>query len=248
MAGSSPNPRARRVRTPWTVELRRACFLLAASAAFYWFSFAFGGWTIYLDNVGIVYMDLLVAWIAVLLNIFAWPDLWEGLRHLVASHPKESDALVARRAFFTTLGLVALAVLILPVQYHIVSSTDVWLLLLYVSAFPFLAWIFVPILALHGILFGRVANYLDTLSRRVTQAGVVVLFAVAAATTAVVLANPGATVFVRSWSAGWGALPAAACAGYLCIASGITLHSLPEPKPTRGWGAAITPRRAEPPF
>src|SRR6266568_2141241 len=84
----------------------------------------------------------------------------------------------------------------------------------YVTAFPYLAWTFVPVLALHAILFGRVANYLDPRSRYLIDAGALVLFAVAAATTAVILQNPGATAFVRSWGVGRGILPAAALAGY----------------------------------
>jgi len=91
-----------------------------------------------------------------------------------------------------------------------------------VTSFPYLGWTFVPILALHGVLFGRVAYYLESRSRRLVDAGAVVLFAVAAATTGVILQNPGATAFVRSWSVGEGLLPAAALCGYVLIASGIT--------------------------
>jgi len=244
MAGSSPTSREPRVRAVWPQELRRAAVLLSAGSLLYWLAFAFGGWTLWIDGVGILYMDLLLAWVGVLLNVLAWPDLWDGLRDLVVDHPTETDALVARRSFFMTLALVAGAVVFLPLQYHVVSANQAWILLLYISAFPFLAWIFIPTLALHGILFGRAANFLDGPSRRLAEAGVIVLFAVAAATSAVVLANPDATVFVRSWSVGSGILPAAACLGYLLVAGSLTLHSLPEPKPapTRGWALAKTPR------
>src|SRR5207249_665150 len=95
----------------------------------------------------------------------------------------------------------------------------------YVSAFPYLGWTFVPILALHGVLFGRVAWYLESRSRRIADAGAMLLFAVAAATTAVILQNPGETAFVRSWSVGQGLLPAAARGGYVLIALGITASS-----------------------
>ena len=244
MAGFSPTPQVPRVRAAWPRELRRAAVLLSAGSVLYWLAFAYGGWTIWIDGVGIIYMDLLLAWGGVLLNVLAWPDLWDGLRDLVAAHPEETDALVARRSFFTTLALVAGAVIFLPLQYHVTSANQAWVLILYISAYPFLAWIFIPTLALHGILFGRTANYLDAPSRRLAEAGIVILFSVAAATTAVVLANPDATVFVRSWSVGSGVLPAAACLGYLLIAGSLTVRPVPEPKPapTRGWALARTPR------
>lgn len=240
MAGSPPTPQVS--RRLWSGELRRASVLLAAGSVFYWIAFALGGWTVWIDGIGIVYVDLLLAWLGVLLNVFAWPDLWDGLRDLVAAHPKSADALVARRSYFMTLALVAAAVVLLPLQYHISSPNQIWIFVLFVSAFPFLPWIFVPTLALHGILFGRAANLLDGPSKRVTEAGVIILFAVAAATTAVVLANPDATVFVRSWSVGAGALPAAASFGYLLVAGSLSMRPAPEPVPTRGWGAAKTPR------
>ncbi len=244
MAGTSPTPHASRGRAVWPAELRRAAVYLAASGVCYWMSFAFGGWTIWIANFGLVYMDLLLAWVAVLLNIFAWPDLWDGLRHLVTAHPKEPDALVARRAFFVALALVGGAIIFLPIQYHVYASSETLLLVLYISAFPFLAWTFIPTLALHGILFGRVGNYLAPGARRLADVGAMVLFAVAGATTFVVLQTPSPTVFVRSWSVGSGILPAAACAGYLLIATAMTMRTLPEAKPipTRGWAAAKTPR------
>ncbi len=218
--------------------------LLSAGAVLYWLAFAFGGWTIWVDGIGILYMDLLLAWVGVLLNLIAWPDLWDGLRDLVLAHRDATDALVARRAFFTSIALVAGALVFLPLQYHVTSASQAWVLILYISAFPFLAWLFIPTLALHGILFGRAANFLDPASKRLALAGVMTLFAVAGATTAVVLSNPDATVFVRSWSVGSGVLPAAACVGYFLIAVSLTFHDLPEskPAPTKGWALAKTPR------
>src|SRR5437773_528910 len=97
----------------------------------------------------------------------------------------------------------------------------------------------VPILALHGVLFGRVAWYLESRSRRIADAGAMLLFAVAAATTAVILQNPGETAFVRSWSVGQGLLPAAALGGYVLIALGITASSTAPFARVPSW----TPRR-----
>jgi len=54
-----------------------------------------------------------------------------------------------------------------------------------------------------------------------------VLFAVAAATTVLVLQNPGASAFVQAWSLGLGILPGAALAGYAMIAVGMTAHLAP---------------------
>ena len=245
MAGFSPTPRAPRARALWPRQLRRAAAFLAAGSILYWLAFVFGGWTIWIKDVGVVYMDLLLAWVGVLLNALAWPDLWDGLKGLVGTHPGKVDALVARRSFYMSLALIAGAVLILPLQYRAIGPTGLWVLVLYISAFPYLAWLFVPTLALHGILFGRVGNFLDGPSRRMTDAGAIVLFAVAAATTAIVLRAPSTTMFQRSWSVGFGILPAAACAGYVLVALGLTMHSLPEAVPTRGWGAAKTPRAPE---
>lgn len=244
MAGLSPTPRASRAPVTWPSELHRAGVYLAASGVFYWMSYAFSGWTVWIAGFGLIYMDLIFAWVAVLLNIFAWPDLWDGLRDLVAAHPAAPDALVARRSFFMALALVVGAIVFLPLQYHIYASTQTLLLVLYVSTFPFLAWTFIPTLALHGILFGRVGNFLAPAARRLVDLGAMVLFAVAAATTLIVLQTPNASIFVRSWSVGYGILPAAACGGYLLIATAMTMRTVPEakPRPTRGWAAARTPR------
>ncbi len=246
MAGSSPNPRVSRARVVWPRQLHRGAAWLAAGAVMYWMAFAFSGWTVWINGVGVVYMDLLLAWVGVLLNALAWPDLWDGLKGLVAAHRDETDALVARRAFFTVLAFLGVGAAILPLQYRAIAPTGIWILTLYISAFPYLAWLFIPTLALYGILFGRVGNFLDATSKRLTDAGAIVLFAVAAATTAIVLHEPASTVFVQSWSVGFGILPAAACAGYVLIGAGLTHHKLPEPLPTRGWALAKTPRAKEP--
>jgi hypothetical protein len=216
---------------------------LAAGGVLYWFAYVLDGSTLWVPGFGVVYLGLLTAWIAVVLNVAAWPGLWTGLRELEARQPGDGNPVIAFRALLLTIGLVLGGIVVLPLQYHAVASTEAWILLLYVSAFPFLGWTFVPILALHGILFGRVANSLNSRHRLLADAGVALLFAVAGVTIAVVLQNPDATIFVRSWSVGQGVLPAAAAAGYVLIASGMTIHALPQPKPTRGWGAAITPQR-----
>jgi hypothetical protein len=244
MAGISPNPRTSRVFASWPRELHRAAAYLAAGGLLYWMAFAFEGWSIWISGFGIIYMDLILAWLAVLLGFMAWPDLWDGLRDLLAAHPKETDALVARRSYFVTLLLVAAAVALLPVSYHVVPTLQAWFVVLYISTFPYLAWVFIPTLALHGILFGRVGNYLAPSAKRLTDVGAMILFAVSAATTLVVLNDPGSAAFVRSWSVGGGVLPAVACVGYVLIATGMTMRSLPESKavPTRGWALAKTPR------
>src|SRR6266540_2911818 len=178
MAGSFPHPRASRT-AGWPRELQRASLLLGTGAAFFWTSFAVGRWIVVVPSVGATYVDLVLAWVAVVVHVSAWPDLWIGLRHLRSRDPKEGDAAVAWRAFLLTLGLVLAAVVVLPLQYHAIASTDAWYMAVYATAFPYLAWTFVPVLALHAILFGRVANYLDRRSRYLIDAGVLVLFAVA---------------------------------------------------------------------
>lgn len=221
-----PHPRAARWAS-WPRDLHHAALLLGLAGGLYWSSFGLGRVVLWAPGLGRIYVDLLLAWVAVLVQVTAWPRLWSGLRDLRARRPREPSPVLAYRAFLTTLGLVFGAVVFLPLQYHTFASTEAWLLVLYVSTFPYLPWTFVPLLALHGILFGRVAGYLDPVSRHVADLGAGVLFAVAAATTAVVLEHPGATAFVESWSVGRGLLPAAAFAGYALIAVALTLHVAP---------------------
>lgn len=226
-------------RAFWPRDLARGALLLGASGAVFWSSFAAGRWIVSVPNVGPIYVDLLLAWVAVVLHASAWPDLWVGLRDLRARQPNDDDVGVAWRAFLLTLGLVFAAIVILPLEYDAFTSTDAWIFILYVTAFPYLGWTFIPILALHGILFGRVARSLKPPMQLVTDAGAFVLFAVAAASTAVIFQNPGATAFIRSWSVGRGILPAAALAGYLLIAFGMTAHAIPAVPRIRSW----TPQR-----
>jgi len=245
MAGFLPHPRAVQRRAFWPRELQRAALLLGASAALLWFSFAAGRWIVALPLTGPIYVDLLVAWIAVLVHVSAWPNLWVGLRDLRGNHHEDPSAILAWRSFLLTLTLVFAGVIIIPLEYHSFITTNAWVVVLYVTTFPYLGWTLVPILALHGILFGRVASYLAPRSRRVAESGAVVLFAVSAATVAVVLQNPGATAFVQSWSVGQGLLPAAALGGYVLIAIGTTLGGAPVvPSRARSW----TPQRPVPAF
>lgn len=238
MAGFSPHPRVLGYRAAWPRELRRAALLLGVSAALFWSSFAVGRWIVSTPDSGPIYLDLLLAWGAVVVHIVAWPSLWVGLRDLRSRQPGDGNSVVAWRSFILTLIMVVLAAVLLPLEYHSIASTDAWLFVVYVTAFPYLGWMFVPVLALHGILFGRVANFLESRPRLLASAGAILLFAVAAATTAVILQNPGATAFTRSWSVGRGILPAIALGGYVLIALGIAGHPTPVFPRVRTW----TPR------
>src|SRR5439155_1320347 len=91
-----------------------------------------------------------------------------------------------------------------------IVSPDAWIFILYVTVFRYIGWSFVPILALQGVLFGRVAGYLEPRFRYLADFGAFVLFAVAATTTGVVLQSPGVTAFSQAWNLGFGILPAAA--------------------------------------
>ncbi len=235
MAGFLPHPRTASRRAAWPREFHRAALLLGASATLYWSSFALGRVIVGSPGGGPIYVDLLLAWLAVIVHVAAWPNLWIGLRDFRTRHTKDDSAVLAWRAFLLTLGLIFAAVVLLPFQYHTIASTDAWLLVIYVTAFPYLGWTFVPVLALHGILFGRVATHLDPKSRLLADAGAILLFAVAAATTVLILQNPEALVFLRSWSVGRGILPASALVGYVLIASGMTIHVAPIAPRVRSW-------------
>lgn len=245
MAGRSPSRRAATAPPSWPRELHRAALFLAIAGAFYWMSFAIQGSVVWFEPIGLLFPDLLFAWIAVLLNVAAWPSLWVGLRDLRRRHAGEGNPVLAWRAFLLTLALLVAAIVFLPLRYHATASTEAWLIALYVGALPFLAWTFVPTLLLHGIVFGRVGNYLVPHAKHIARFGAGLLFAVAAVTTLIILQNPESMIFLRTWSVGRGLLPAAACMGYVLIATAMTLHALPErkPAPTRGWALAKTPSR-----
>jgi len=226
MAGL-PHPRTSIHFATWPKDLQGAALLLGVGAVFYWSSFVLGRIVFWMPLVGILFLDLVLVWIAVLFHIAAWPRLWAGLRDLRARRPRESHPVLAYRAFQLTLGLVFSAMILVPLQYRSYASTDAWLLVIYLTTFPYLAWTFVPLLALHGIVFGRVANYLDSASRRLADLGAALLFAVAGASTAVILQNPNLNAFVDAWTVGRGLLPGAALVGYLLIAAGLTFHLVP---------------------
>ncbi len=187
MAGSFRLSRAARHNAFWPHELHRGALLLGASAAIFWSSFAVGRWIVSTVEFGPIYVDLLLGWVAVLVHMAAWPNLWIGLRDLRGRQPRDDHPVIAWRSFVITLVMILAAVVILPIEYHSLSSTDAWIFVVYVTSFPYLGWTFVPTLALHGVLFGRVAYYLESRSRHLADAGAVVLFAVAAATTGVIL-------------------------------------------------------------
>jgi len=227
MAGLLPSRRASTDRVFWARELRRAALLLAASVALFWSSLATGRWIVPLPDSGPIYGDVLIVWLAIVVHISAWPNLWAGLRDLRARQPKDPSVVVAWRAFLLTLVVVVAAIIVVLLEYHAVVSPDAWIFILNVTVFSYLGWSFVPILALHGVLFGRVADCLEPRFRYLADIGAFVLFAVAAATTVVVLQNPGATAFVQAWSLGPGILPGAVLAGYAMIAVGMTAHLAP---------------------
>lgn len=227
MVGLLPSRRAAADRAFWARELRRAAVLLAASIALFWSSLAIGRSTLPIPGSGPIYSDRLIAWIAVVVHLSAWPDLWAGLRDLRRRRPNEPSIVVAWRAFLLTLVVVVVAIIIVPLEYRALASPDAWIFILYMTVFSYLGWSFVPILALHGVLFGRVAGCLEPRFRYLADIGAFVLFTVAAATTVVVLQNPGPTAFVQAWSLGPGILPGAALAGYALIALGMTAHLVP---------------------
>lgn len=214
-------------RGAWPRDLHRAALCLGFGASLYGASFAIGPRVLWTPSLGLVYWDLLLGWMGMLVSVAAWPRLWTGLRGLRARYPDDGDATLAWRAFLLSATLVVTAAILLPIRYTAFSSGVTWPPSLYVAAFPFLPWVSVPILVLHAILFGRVANFLDGPSRRLVDVGGLLLFAVAAATTAVILQHPGASAFLQSWSAGGGLLPIAALLGYALIATGLTLHANP---------------------
>src|SRR3989304_3859014 len=106
-----------------------------------------------LRRTGLHFVAPFLAWVAVLLHVAAWPRLWAGLRDLRARRPREASPILAWRAFLLTLILVLSAVVLLPLQYRSYGATDSWLVVLYVTAVPYLAWAFVPPLAPPGIPF-----------------------------------------------------------------------------------------------
>ena len=79
MAGSFRLSVAARHHAFWPRELHRGALLLGASAAIFWSSFAVGRWIVSTVEFGPIYVDLLLGWVAVLVHMAAWPNLWIGL-------------------------------------------------------------------------------------------------------------------------------------------------------------------------
>lgn len=225
MRDSLLSRRASSGRPSWAGALQRAALLLAASVGLLGSSLAFGRWIVSLPGFEFIYGDVLLAWIGVVAYVSAWPNLWAGLRDLRARHPQDPNGVVAWRAFSLTLLLAVATVVVLLLQYHALASADAWIFIVSWSAVRLAGWSLVPILALHGIIFGRVARSLEPPFQYLADLGALVLFAVAAATTVIILESPGATAFVHAWSLGLGVLPAAGAVGYGLIAFGMTGHS-----------------------
>lgn len=221
----NPSQRALAGRPSWARALQRTALLLAASVGLFGSSLAFGRWTVSLPGFEFFYGDVLLAWIGMVVFASAWPNLWVGLRDLRARQPKDPNAVVAWRAFLLTLLVAVAAAIIVLLQYHAIASTDVWVLVVSWSVLRFAGWSLVPTLALHGIIFGRIARSLEPRFQYLMDLGALVLFAVAAATTVTILQSPGATAFVEAWSLGSGVLPAAAAVGYGLVAVGMSTHS-----------------------
>src|SRR5947208_2278960 len=132
MAGLFPSRHPASGRVSWPRGLQRAAFLLAASVALFWSSVAFGRWMIPIPDSGPIYGDLLIAWVAVLVHISTWPNLWAGLRDLRAREPNGASILVAWRAFLLTVVVIVAAVAILVFEYRAIVSPDAWMFILYV--------------------------------------------------------------------------------------------------------------------
>ena len=230
MRDSFLSRRASAVRPSWARALQRAALLLAAlllaaSVALFGSSLAVGRWTVSLPGSEFIYGDVLLAWIGVVAYVSAWPNLWAGLRDLQARRPTDSNGVVAWRSFSLCLLVAVATVVVLLLQYHALASADVWIFIVSWPIMRFAGWSLVPTLALHGIIFGRVARSLEPPFQYLTDLGALILFAVAAATTVIILQSPGASAFVQAWSLGLGVLPAAAAVGYGLIAFRMTAQS-----------------------
>jgi len=220
-----PMRRASAVRPSWACALQRAALLLGASVALFGSSLAVGRWVVSLPGSEFLYGDVLLAWIGVVAFASAWPTLWAGLRDLRARQPTDSNGVVAWRAFSLTLLVAVATVVVLVLQYHALASADTWIFIVSWSVLRFAGWSLVPTLALHGIIFGRVARSLEPPFQYLTDLGALILLAVAAATTVIILQSPGTSAFVQAWSLGLGVLPAAAAVGYGLISFGMTARS-----------------------
>ena len=229
-----PSRQTSAVRPSGARALQRAVFLLAGSVASFGSSLAVGRWIVPLQGSEFIYGDVLLAWIGLVAFVSAWPNLWAGLRDLRARQPADSNGVVAWRAFSLTLLVAVATIVVLLLQYHAIVAADAWIFIASWSVLRLAGWSLVPILALHGIIFGRVARSLEPRFQFLTDLGALILFAVAAATTVTILQSPGTTAFVQAWSLGGGLLPAAAAVGYGLIGFGMSARSatVKAPMPT----------------
>src|SRR2546426_1237879 len=144
----------------WARELRRAALLLAASVALFWSSLATGRWIVPIPDSGPIFGDVLIVWLAVVVHVSAWPNLWAGLRDLRARQPNDPTVVVARRAFLLTLVVVVAAIIVVLLEYHAIVSPEAGGFILFVPRFLFLRWSFFPILPPPRVLFCPAARCL----------------------------------------------------------------------------------------
>jgi len=178
MRDSIPSRRSSAVRPSWARALQRAALLLATSVALFASSLVVGRWIVSLPGSEIIYGDVLLGWIGVVAYVSAWPNLWAALRDFRARQPGDSNGVVAWRAFSLTLVVAVATVVILLLQYHALASADAWVFIGSWSVLRLAGWALVPTLALHGIIFGRVARSLEPGFQYLTDLGALILFAV----------------------------------------------------------------------
>src|SRR5256886_8617420 len=130
----------------WARELRRAALLLAASVALFWSSLATGRWIVPIPDSGPIFGDVLIVWLAVVVHVSAWPNLWAGLRDLRARQPNDPTVVVAWRAFLLTLVVVVAAIIVVLLEYHAIVSPEAGGVILFCAGFSFLRWAVVPLL------------------------------------------------------------------------------------------------------
>src|SRR5207245_10718024 len=130
-------------RLVWPPGLPRAALRLAASVALFWASVASARRTISILASGPVYGDVLIAWVAVLVHVSAWPNLWAGLRDLRARELNEPSVLVAWRAFLLTVAVAVAAIAILLFEYRAIVAPAAWVFILSATVFRYSGWSFV---------------------------------------------------------------------------------------------------------
>src|SRR3989475_5900979 len=142
----------------WARELRRAALLLAASVALFWSSLATGRWIVPIPDSGPIFGDVLIVWLAVVVHVSAWPNLWAGLRDLRARQPNDPTVVVAWRAFLLTLVVVVAAIIVVLLEYHAIVSPEAGVRLLCCARFSFPRRSFVPLPPPPSVLLRRAAG------------------------------------------------------------------------------------------